>query len=178
MTQQVVQQTQTATQSSEDRRLAHVVGGVGVVLGGLLWFAGAKYTVEGGPIVANFLLSFFRLPFVVPQPDGLTTLWLAAPVGALFSYIEFQAKIRSRFDAMMKTKRWNLSIIILSWMAFVAYDVLSTIAGVVTASSNGWAIHVWIAANPIPLTLWSMFLTFMPEIGLRLSWRMLRTGRV
>lgn len=66
-----------------------------VIVGGLLWLAGAKYTLLGWVAGLNWFMGWLDLPARIPSPTGYYML-LLIPVGLLYSLIEgFEWWVRS-----------------------------------------------------------------------------------
>lgn len=75
------------------------VGIVGTCISVILWPVGARYTVDGVIVVLNMLFRHFTLPYQLPIPlplgtvfDVLLPVWYLAllPIPILFSIVEWQ----------------------------------------------------------------------------------------
>lgn len=137
---------------------SQVAGAVGlVIVGGLLWLAGAKYTLIGWVAGLNWFLGWLEIPARVPSPAGWWML-LMVPLGLLYSLVEVKRPWKR------KSKRTEKIILYwLIWAALVASDVGSTFAGVRNPGPGAWPVTLQVAAS-IPAALaWAIVLTFIPE---------------
>lgn len=127
------------------------------VVGGLMWLAGAKYTLLGWVAGLNWFLSWLELPARIPAPAGYYML-LLVPIGLLYSLIE---KLRPWKYHNKNPEKVALYWAI--WALLVASDIGSTFAGVSTPGPTAWGITKQIAAMwPIAIA-WAVVLTFVPE---------------
>ena len=143
----------------------------GLIIGGLLWLIGARYTIDGVPVLLNSFLAFFRIPmqFATPVvwPVYLAMAWL--PV--LISRIEW-----AEFPVRRVGTRWVFarSEVATIWLVTAGADMFTTLQGVSVDVSSPVAVLRFIAANIVVALAWSGFLTFVPEWLMRLCWPTVR----
>src|SRR4029079_4727097 len=65
-----------------------------IVVGGVFWLIGARYTVFGAPLVIAHLLGLFSIVAPITLPIGWPLLGLTVVVGAVVSLVEFGARPR------------------------------------------------------------------------------------
>jgi hypothetical protein len=127
------------------------------IIGGLLWLAGAKYTLLGWIAGLNWFLGWLELPARVPPPTGWYML-LMIPLGLLYSLVEIKRPWNYRNKQPEK-----VALYWLIWSALVASDIGSTFAGVRDPGPSAWPITLQVASS-IPIAgAWSAILTFVPE---------------
>jgi hypothetical protein len=135
------------------------LGVVAIILGGVLWLIGARYTLEGWVYALNLGLEFTRLPARVPSPAGWWWL-LALPLGIIYSVAEVMIPFgvpRSWHHA----PQWVLMLIALGVVH--GSDVGSTFLGYMVPSPSPWPLHAWAVAAIWPSFVWAALLTYIPE---------------
>ncbi len=127
------------------------------IVGGLLWLAGAKYTLLGWVTGLNWFLGWLGLPARVPAPAGYYML-IMIPAGLLYSLVEVKRPWKQRNKSGERAALyWAI------WMLLVASDIGTTFAGVTTPEPNAWAISRQLAAIWPLAGAWAAVLTFVPE---------------
>ena len=139
----------------------------------LIWWAfGAKYTIDGLPLLVNLFAGWFHLPVqLAPISDGTWYLRLAwLPI--LISFVERQYQPWRRRDILSRKAYWLL----LTWLAVIAIDFGSTYLAIRSPAGDAWPLTITIA-TVAPLAIgWSLLTTFGPESGLSWLWRWLRSA--
>jgi hypothetical protein len=136
------------------------LGVVALLVGGILWPLGARYSLEGWIYTLNILLGLTRLPVAIPMPAGWWWL-LFVPLGVLYSTVE----IRVQFGpppSWEHVPSWLLAMLLLLFVH--GTDIGSTFAGYLFPPAGSWAIHTWAAGDGRwALGLWATVLTYLPE---------------
>lgn len=152
----------------------HAVGAVALALGVSLWLVGARFTVLGGPQVLETILGLFQINLRIPLPTGWPLLALTIFVGATVSKVEFGCHPRRSFFTQSLLMGVILFII---WAVVNAGDVASTYIGVTTVSDESWPATRWLATTTGAAGLWTLFLSYIPELFMIGGWRWLINGR-
>lgn len=144
------------------------LGIVAILVGGILWPLGARYSLEGWIYTLNILLHLIRLPVSIPMPVGWWWL-LFVPLGILYSVVE----TRVRFGPPTSWSALPSWIIALVLLLFVhGTDIGSTFTGYLWPAQDAWPLHIWAAGDGRwALVLWAIVLTYLPE---RAIWHGLR----
>lgn len=145
---------------------------LGASLVAIWWAFGAKYTIDGLPLLVNLLAGWFHLTFrLAPVGDGIWYLrlcWL--PI--LVSLVERQYQPWRRRGILSRKAYW-LPVI---WLIVVGVDFGSTYLAVTAPATDAWPLTVTIATT-VPLAIgWSLLTTFGPESGLTWFWQWLRSA--
>lgn len=119
---------QAAVPRPNDGRLAVVF--MGTLFCFIGWLIGAKYTIEGLVLFANWLLSLFNSAPVATLPLPFTTyLWLLL-VPIAFSLVEFRSE-----PVVFTGKRWQIAPaeVLVVWCITLGIDFASTFNGTTSA---------------------------------------------
>ena len=134
---------------------------LGVPILALWWAMGGKYTIDGGPMVANTIFAFFRFETrLAPIANGsayIVLCWL--PV--LISIIERRNRPRRGLVPSMA-----VAAALLIWAVVSLYDMSSTYLAVTNPPADAWIITQQLAAIKPLAVLWTAATTFLPEIAL------------
>lgn len=125
-----------------------------LIIGGLLWLAGAKYTLMGWVAGLNWFLGWLALPARIPVPVGWWVL-LLVPVGLLYSVIEVKRPWRHG--------RTRSALYYVIWTFLVFSDVITTFLGVVNPTVGAWELSRQVAVLWPLAFVWAVTLTFLPE---------------
>lgn len=142
---------------------------VGFLVLALWWAVGGRYTIDGGPLLLNTILAFFRSSARV----GL----IADPVWYLrLCWVPVVISIIERKNRPRRGMAWNVAMVyaVLIWFLVSAADFSSTYLAVTNPELNAWPIAMQIAQSRPLATLWSVATTFAPEIGFAALWRFMR----
>lgn len=135
----------------------------------LWWAAGARYTIDGAPLLFNAIAEFFHSSArVSPITDPQWYLKLCwAPI--LISYIE-------RRNRPWKGFAWSVVVLYatLIWLIVTGIDLGSTYLAVTMPDENAWALAQQVARIPLLSVAWSVATTFGPEIGFAALWKYMR----
>lgn len=130
-------------------------GAMLVLLGALLWLAGARYTLAGWHVGINWFLAWLGLPVRLPPIVGYGVL-LAAPIGVIYSLIEL------RRPWHVRAPDWQaLTLYAIIWLIVVISDGGSTFLGV--KQGGAWTVAKQVAASDFISAIWALILTFVPE---------------
>ena len=152
-------------------------GGFLVVFGVPLWLIGSWYTLRGVTIVSNVILAFFGLDGAIPLLTGLSALLVSIALGVFYSLVEFGAfPHKRRLHVIARRVHWIAALLVVAiWLLLIGSDIGSTYIGVVDVPSNAWPIAKWVAETQVAASLWSLFLTCVPETmiicGVIILWR-------
>jgi hypothetical protein len=134
---------------------------LGVVILGLWWAAGAKYTIDGLPLLLNEIGAFFRIPLQL----GQITDWRWY---VLMSWLPVMISIAERRYAPWR--RLTLSSIMIwvigVWLIVSAIDAGSTWLAVIHPPADSYTLTKQIAAIRPLAAAWSIVTTFAPEVGM------------
>lgn len=139
----------------------------------LIWWAfGARYTIDGLPLLVNLFAGWFHLPVLLPPIDNgiwyLRLCWL--PI--LISFVERQYQPWRRRDILSRKAYW----LPLIWLVVIAIDFGSTFLAILNPADDAWPLTITVA-TVVPLAIgWSLLTTFGPESGLSWFWRWLRSA--
>jgi hypothetical protein len=136
----------------------------GVVIFGLWWAIGGKYTIDGAPLLLNSVAGWFHYhPNLRPVTDWHTYLHLCW-VPVCVSFVERT----SRPDkAIRKPLAWyGILILIAVWLIVSALDFGSTYMAVTTVAPDAWLLTRQVANTPFLAIGWSGITTFLPEAAL------------
>lgn len=138
---------------------------------GVWWAAGGKYTIDGLPLVANWLLDFFHVPAGVLRltrvVDWHWYLWLCwLPV--LISFVE------RRYVPWRRRLSLMLLAVAAVWLVVAALDGASTYLAVITPTADAGLLALQLAAFWPAAVTWTLATTFAPEVGIALLYRWLR----
>lgn len=149
-------------------------GLVALVAGAVFWLIGARYTTLGGPDVVAVIFGLFRIVVRFILPAGWSFFFLTIAVGAIISLVEFGCYPRRSFFA----KSLVLGTVLLGlWLLANGLDLASTYVGVTSPEYDSGPVALWVAATPWAATLWTLFLTYCPELFILAGIRWLITGR-
>lgn len=141
-----------------------------LIVGAAGWLLGAGYSVDGWTGGANLLASWLTLPVVVPTPVSWPRLVAIAVLGILYSCCELYVRPSRAED-------WGGNVAIVVLMVVIhGSDIGSTYLGVVAPRPGSWPIAMWVASVPPVALVWSLVLTYLPELLLLKGWAYL-TGR-
>lgn len=136
----------------------------GVFIFGLWWAIGAKYTVDGLPLLINTIASWFHIAArLLPVTDWHTYLYLCW-IPIFMSLVERT----SRPDkAIRKPLAWyGILVLIVVWLVVSALDFGSTYMAVTTPAPDSWYIARQVATIKPIAVFWSGITTFLPEAAL------------
>ena len=137
----------------------------GLALLGLWWLAGARWTIDGSPLLLNVVLDFLRFPanwrvgMVTTFAPYFWLFWL--PIG--ISAIEHR-----NAPWRLERKSGILVVIFLSliWFVVTGADWSSTYLALTNPPVDAWLITKQIAALPILAAALTTLTTFAPEVGI------------
>lgn len=133
-------------------------GLVGVVIGGVAWLVGARFTVDGAVWLANWLLAFLQVPWRVPTPLSWQLYAVLCWLPVLYSVIEWRCPPVARREGRTD---WAPAEVTWTWLTAVAMDMTTTFLGLPIEN-----LPVAGAAT--------FFFTFWPEWMIRASIRRIR----
>lgn len=142
---------------------------VGFVVLALWWAVGGRYTIDGGPLLINTILAFFRVSARVGM--------IADPVWYLrLCWVPLLISVIERKNRPRKGMAWNVALVyaIGIWFLVSAVDFSSTYLAVTNPEPGAWPIAIQIARSRPLATFWSVATTFAPEIGFAALWRFMR----
>lgn len=127
----------------------------------LWWAAGAKYTIDGLPLLLNEIGAFFRAPLHLGQVTDwrwyILMSWL--PITISIAERRYAPWRRPVLSSIMI---WVMGV----WLIVSAIDAGSTWLAVTHPPDDAYTITKQIAAiRPLAAT-WSIVTTFVPEIGM------------
>jgi hypothetical protein len=132
---------------------------VGWAIAGIAWVIGARFTIDGLVVAANFLLRFLQIAVVLPaSPWWYALLW---PVPLWFSSIEWG----DNPVQLVKREGWTLAMLGAAciWLIVVGADAATTFAGIDVAKANAGTVAHFFVDTLIGLALVTAFFTFWPE---------------
>lgn len=150
------------------------VGIFSIVVGGVLWLIGARYTVMGLPTVIEALFGRFNIALRPELPTGWPLLYLTIAIGAIISAAEFGCYPRRRFFDHAIGAGVALFLI---WLTANAADLSSTYTGVTEITPAMNANDTWVATHQWAAAIWTLFLTYVPELVIIGGVRWLFKGR-
>lgn len=143
----------------------------GVLIFGVWWALGGRYTIDGSPLAGNEILSWFH----APQPFNPVADWhwyvYLCWLPVLISIVE-----RSNRPRKGVAFYGILSIGFLVWLIVSGFDMGSTYLAITHPRADTYTIAKQIAANSKAAITWSVITTFAPEIALAELWRYLWNG--
>jgi hypothetical protein len=146
----------------------------GVLIFGLWWAFGGKYTIDGLPLLINFLGSLFHARIGL----GAVADWHAY---VYFCWIPIFMSVVERFARPDSAYRRGLAwrgILVLGvvWLVVSALDFGSTYMAVTTPAVDAWYITKQVASIKPLAALWAAITTFVPEVALIATIRLLFKG--
>lgn len=127
----------------------------------LWWAAGAKYTIDGLPLLINESAAFFRVPLTLGQVTDWRWYVLMAWLPVMISVAERRYAPWRRLT-LSSIMIWVIGV----WLIVSAVDAGSTWLAVTHPPADSYTITKQIAAiRPLAAT-WSIVTTFAPEIGM------------
>ncbi len=145
-----------------------------IVVGGVFWLIGARYTVFGAPLVIAHLLALFGIVAPITLPIGWPLLGLTVAIGAIVSLMEFGARPRRAFFARSLLIG---AVLLFLWALVNSGDFASTAMAVFYPGADASAAAQWVAGTPLAAMVWTGFLTWTPELLIMAGWRWLINGR-
>lgn len=125
---------------------------VGLIISGVVWIFGAKYTIDGLILIANAVLEFLMFSYRV-KPYAELYLWLAL-FPLMFSAVEWTC-------SPIGKKGTRHAGLILTWSVIIVIDLVSTIMGL--RAGGGVAFVIWLVSFQAGLAVLAFVLTFGPE---------------
>ena len=152
-----------------------VAAGVLLLAFGLpLWLGGARYTFDGWPIGINLFLAWIGIPLALPIPPIPPDYWYIRLIGMIvLGYLYSRVETRPPRD---RFTRKRAAVVIMLWFAValaITTDVGSTFIGVRNPAPAAWPLTRWIAGEIRAASVWSVFLTFVPDWMIIIGWRLL-----
>jgi hypothetical protein len=142
---------------------------LGLVILGLWWAAGGRWTIDGLPLLINEILKFFHVSTrLAPLTDPrwyLFLFWLPL----LISFAEHRY-------APWRRLAWSVIMIFVVgvWLTVSGLDLGSTWLAITNPSPDDWLIAQQLAAIKPLAALWCVLTTFAPEVGMTVLWWWLR----
>jgi hypothetical protein len=137
----------------------------GFVILGLWWAAGGRWTIDGLPLLTNEILKFFHISArLAPLTDPrwyLLLCWLPL----LISFAEHRY-------APWRRLAWSIIMVFVIgvWLVVSGLDLGSTWMAVTHPSPDDLPIARQVAASMPLAAVWSIFTTFVPEVGMSVLW--------
>lgn len=160
-------------QKERKDRIPRVAAGLLLLaFGAPLWSSGARFTFDGWVLAINWFLAWIDIPVQIPAiPSSLWYLriLLIVAIGLAYSAVEIHPPAEA-----LSQKRAALVIVL--WLLFaivIGSDIGSTFIGVRHPAPDSWSLTVWIANNVFAASVWSAFLTFVPDWMIIIGWRLL-----
>lgn len=138
---------------------------LGMLLLGVWWAAGGKWTIDGLPLLINVFFAFFHISIRLAP--------LTNPVWyALLCWLPFGISIAEHKYAPWRSLRWSLIMIYVIgvWLIVCGMDFGSTFLAVTHPTPDAWLLSRQVAALMPLAALWSLLTTFAPEIGMSVLW--------
>lgn len=144
---------------------------IGWTILALWWAVGAKYTIDGLPLLLNEIAAFFRAPaFARPITDWHWYVYLCwLPVLISLAERHYAPWRRLTLSAIMI---WVLG----AWLIVSLVDAGSTWLAVTHPPDDSYTITKQIAAIKPLAAAWSIVTTFLPETGFAALLWWLRRG--
>lgn len=159
---------------------------LGLLILGLWWMAGGRYTIDGLPLLFNEAAKFFRLSVRLPPvTNGVwyaILCWLPILISLSESKHSPRTRIRQALQGQKLTRGAILRIVftvVVAWVTLIwfivsALDAGSTWLAIRTPPSDAYTVSRQIAALPLLAALWTAATTFLPEMGIVALMRWLR----
>lgn len=149
-------------------------GLVALCIGLTFWLMGARYTLLGAPGVLAGLFGLFGITLRLSLPIGWVFLGLTIVVGLIISAAEFGCYPRRSFFARSLI---GGAVLLVVWLIANGLDLTSTYVGVTTIQRGAGAVAQWTARAPWAASLWTVFLSYCPELFILGGLRWLIVGR-
>jgi hypothetical protein len=151
------------------------------VFGGLGWYYGAQFTLDGWIVWLNQILPRFRVPYTIPPVpvSWWFTMVLIIGVGLVYTRVEINPPVRYRGTLSVhdlleisnyRIKAWQVCAI---WLVIVGTDIASTFTGVVNPHTDGWVVSLGAHLGDWRSYLVAAVVTFGPERLIVWSWKQL-----
>jgi hypothetical protein len=146
----------------------------GVLIFGLWWAVGGKYTIDGLPLLINFIGSLFHARLGLQAVTDWHTYLYLCWIPVCMSVVERFARPDS---AHRRGIAWR-GILVLGvvWLVVSALDFGSTYMAVTTPAVDAWYITRQVAASRPVAATWAAITTFLPEVALVATIRLLFKG--
>jgi hypothetical protein len=170
----VTRKRRTVQRSVRWGNVPYIIAGYIIVI--FFWLIGARYTIDGAPLAANWILKFIRAPVqltpIASYEWYLYLVWL--PV--LYSYVENRKRpIRWVRENGVKVVKFAPIAFCIVWLFVSSTDGISTYLATTNPPSDAWYISKQVAQTPIIAGIWTAILTFGPEVlALALTWMLWR----
>lgn len=139
---------------------------LGSAIFGWWWLTGARYTIDGIPLLLNQLAAFLYVHLGLPPVTNPLWYLLLAWLPFAISFVErrYAPWRQSMIDGTM-------IVIVVVWLIVSAFDGFSTYLAITNPPDNALTISHQIARSTIASAIWSIATTFLPEVALGLLWR-------
>jgi hypothetical protein len=129
-----------------------VTGMAAIIIGIGSWLIGARFTIDGMIIAANWLIEFVQQPYQI-EPTSTLYLWLMV-FPLFFSTIEIVGLVRiNRTDMGGK----------IIWGIILFSDVFTTGFGLLAMDPTSSLVAAWLTSSIIIVSVVAVFLTVWPE---------------
>lgn len=143
-----------------------------VIVGIIFWTLGAYYSLAGWVRFLNFMLSLFHAQPVFTVPTGSSAFLPTLLLGLVYSYAE--VKVRPQ-DASFSELGYQAALAMWFGMLMLhGSDVGSTLLEVFTLQEGAWALQVWAVELMLPGVIWTILLTYGPELLMIFGYRLIR----
>lgn len=136
---------------------------------GLWWATGGKYTIDGLPLFANTVFSFFHVPVeLAPITNWRWYIGLC--------WIPIAISVIERRNRPRRGLAWSVIMVyaIGVWVVISMLDLGSTWLAVTNPAPDAFILSKQIAGTSFIAALWTGATTFLPEVGMAALWRYLR----
>jgi hypothetical protein len=137
----------------------------GLLILGLWWLAGARWTIDGAPLLLNVFLDFLRFPAdwrFAPVTTFAPYLWFCwLPIGISIVEHVYAPWRNSRRSGILV-----LLFLVLIWFIVTSGDWSSTYLALKHPQPGAWPLTLQIASSPLLAGVLTTLTTFVPEIGI------------
>lgn len=160
------------TSSRTKKRSWRALGIAAIAASLLLWVPGSRYALDGWTLAINVVLEIAQSGVVLPLATGLAAL-LLIPVGLVYSFAEKNVVPYER-QTLPDGQR---KLIFYGWAALFAWaivhgtDLVATWKGFTTLGADAWPITRWAATTLWASIVWSVVLTYLPEMLFIAGWK-------
>lgn len=142
---------------------------IGWALLAVWWAAGAKYTIDGLPLVVNVIADFFHIPLSLARIADWHWYAVLCWLPVAISFVERRNRPRRRLLGS-----GTMVAVVVIWCLVCGLDLGSTWLAVTTPEPTAWTLARQLATIPPLAGVWTALTTFAPEWAMAQLWRYLR----
>lgn len=159
---------------------SRIVGIFALVIGLPFWLEAARFTRDGWIGFINWLCTRLSIPWQVPILDWKVMIGLILALGLGYSYIEIgkqPIRMPHKWSDALDFKQWEFQRrweVWAVWVVLIISDVGTTYLGAKNPDPSGLAIMADISSRAVPLAIYAILLTFIPDRLCKFGWHSIK----